>query len=73
MKSRSFFKASRRFAPRLFFVAVLCCSALLPRAYAQNTALDYNADTKAYEAYRTDMEGADQKIADEINAPMNPP
>ncbi|HEV3254191.1 MAG TPA: M20/M25/M40 family metallo-hydrolase [Candidatus Acidoferrales bacterium] len=68
MKSRSFFDASRRFAPRLLFVAVLCCSALLPRAHAQNTALDYNADTKAYEAYRTDMEGADQKIADEIKA-----
>jgi carboxypeptidase Q len=68
MKSRSFFNASGQFSPRLLLVAVLCCLALIPRAHAQNTALDYNADLKAYQTYRADMEAADQKIADEIKA-----
>jgi carboxypeptidase Q len=66
MKIWSSFNASRRFAPRLLLAGALCYSVLVPRAHAQNTALDYNADTKAYQAYRTDMETADQKIADEI-------
>jgi hypothetical protein len=56
-----------QFLPSSFLIFAAAILAATP-SFAQSAAPQYGSDPKATESYRTAMEAADQKIADEVKS-----